>query len=121
MAGEINRTLQFTCSKGGASIAATSVQKQSDMTGDDVFTQTQSIPTSGYTALDVGSVTFPAHLMIQNIDSTNNVAVYRDNAGAQLMSTLHPGEFCYLNRVGAAPYLQAAVAAVIVFSKGCEV
>lgn len=91
------------------------------MTGEDMFTQTQSISNSGYTALDVGSVTGSMNLMIQNIDSTNNVTVYKDNAGAHVHSVLGPGEFCYLNRLPAAPYLQASVAPVLIFSKGCEV
>lgn len=117
-----NVTVSFTGDNGaGSFLPANSVQKALSLTGSDLDSGTQNVSNSGYTALESGACTYPCRVMILNTDSTNNVSIFKDNAGAQKIDELAPGEVFFASRAPAAYYLQFATATGQIFRKIAEV
>jgi len=107
MANEITYAVSIQVSKGGASISSGSISDTIDMTGVDMGTVTQSIGTSNE-ALDIpADVSGDVHLVVKNLDSTNYVEIFSDNASNHLMSKLNAGEACSLRNVGSSSALYA--------------
>lgn len=121
MANEITYSVSFAASKGGAEIRTT-LTDTINMTGTDMGSVTQSIGTTNE-ALDVPvDVTGDVHLLVKNLDSTNYVEIFKDNANAHLLSKLNAGESCSLRNVPSGSlYGRANTAATQIQFWICEV
>ncbi len=91
MADEIQLSLSISCSKNGASINA-SGNMSITMAGDQFISNIQIVGTSNE-ALQVGDVSTTGYVYVKNLDSTNYVEVFLDNANTYLVAKLFPGEF----------------------------
>lgn len=83
MANEINETVSLAFQKSGTQ-KTFSIGKSSTMSGDDFCDLSQSIPTTAWTVISLGSITNPpAKIQIINRDATNYVelAVANDDSG----------------------------------------
>ena len=120
MADEISATLALVAAKGGASIEAESMTITMDMTGADMASWTQSVGTSNE-ALDVpADLAAPCHMLIKNLDATNYVEIFSDNANAELASKLRPGEACFICNWDVTGYARANTAATLIQVWACE-
>ncbi len=73
-----------------------------------MISNVQAVGTSNE-ALLLGDVVPTGWMFVKNLDSTNFVEVFLDNANAELAAKLLPGEFCLL-KPGAAIYARADTA-----------
>lgn len=122
MADEITYSVEMSVSKGGAAVNSGTLSATVDMTGVDVAALTQSIGTSNE-QIDVGpDITGDCRVVIKNLDGTNYVEIFKDNANAHLLSKLPAGESCLLTHVPSGSlYARANTAAVVIQSWLCEV
>lgn len=121
MANEIRYSVALLASKSGADIDSGTLTDTVNMTGNDVMAATQNIGTSNE-AIDVASITGDCRIIIQNLDVTNYVEVFKDNANAHLLSKLSPGEACLLTQVPSASlYARANTSACDVMIWACEI
>lgn len=81
--------------------------------GNGAIKENQSIATAA-TQVSLSGITSPAYVLIQNLDTTNTVAVSLETTAAVTPQTLQPnGGFCILTGLGASPvYAKANTAAV---------
>lgn len=117
-----NVTISFTGDNGaGSFLPANSIQKALSLTNTDIDSGTQNVQSGGYDALEVGACSYPVRVLIVNNDGGNNVSIYLDNAGAQKIDELAPGEAFFASRLPAAIYLRFATATGQIFRKIAEV
>lgn len=103
MANEFSRTCTFSASKGGALLSTGSLSKTSTMTGTYLASVTQLVGTSNEAlSFNTTDITGDVHITIKNLDSTNYVEIFKDNANSHLLSKLQAGEFCQLSGVPSA-------------------
>ncbi len=115
-------TISFSGDNGaGSFLPSNSIQKTLSLTNSDLDSGTQNISNSGYTALESGACSYPCRVLIVNQDGANNVSIFKDNAGAQKIDELAPGEAFFAARAPAAYYLQFATATGQIFRKIAEV
>jgi hypothetical protein len=110
MADEKTITLKYTATKGGASITTGTLTDTWNMGGADMATGTQAVGTSVEVATIPADISYPADVIVKNLDSTNFVNVYTDSGGTSQCSKLLPGTLCYLAGISAIPYLKADTA-----------
>lgn len=114
-------TISFSGDNGaGSFLPSNSIQKTLELVGADLDAGTQNISNSGYTALESGACTYPCRVLIVN-NAATNVSIFKDNAGAQKIDELAPGEAFFAARAPAAYYLQFATATGQIFRKIAEV
>lgn len=112
MADEISVTVAAAVAKGGASIECESRTMTVDMSGVDMATFTQSVGTSNEALAVPGDIAAPCSMVVLNLDSTNYVEIFSDNANAELVHKLLPGEFGTINRWDVTGFARANTAAV---------
>lgn len=110
MANEKTLTLKYTATKGGASITTGTLTDEWTMTGADMATGTQAVGTSVEVATIPADISYPADVLVKNLDATNFVNVYVDSGGSYQCSKLLPGTACMLTGIAAIPYLKADTA-----------
>lgn len=106
MPNEIRLTLLLEAVKNGMT-AKLSKTETKDMSGVQMLSNIQTLSTSTE-AIVLGDVAAPYRVAICNVDAAINVDISLDNANAQKVSTLNPGEYCLLNRPPAALYATGA-------------
>jgi hypothetical protein len=121
MANEITISASLVASKGGASISSGTLSKQIDMTGIDMETATQAVGTSNEQLAIHADIATPLDILIKNLDATNYVEIFRDNADAQLIAKLTPGAFCFCPGINVKPYAKANTASCQLQFWACEV
>lgn len=99
MSSEITYTLSLAASKGGASIDSETISDTVDMSGANMATFTQAIGTSNEAVGFPADVSGVLHVVVTNLDATNYVELFYDNANTYLMSKLLAGESCAFRRV----------------------
>jgi hypothetical protein len=109
MANEIQINLSLNASKNGAQVAGSTLLSI-DMSGDQFISNVQIIGTSNE-ALVVGDVTTVGFVSVKNLDTTNYLEVFLDNANAQLVAKLLPGEACLFKPGTVTLYARANTAA----------
>ncbi len=115
-------SLGFSGNNGaGSTLPSDTIQATLTNAGTDLDSGTQNISNSGYTALESGACSYPCHILIVNRDTTHNVSIFKDNAGAQKIAELAPGEAFFTCRATTAPYLQFATATGQIYRKITEV
>lgn len=90
MANEISLSINLTSDKGGASATGTLSLTQ-DMAGDNFIHNVQTIGTANE-AVTLGDVAPGGWQFFKNLDTVNYVEIFLDNANAQLVARLLPGE-----------------------------
>lgn len=90
MANEITVAVSITCTKNGATVTGTA-SNTITMAGEQFISNVQAVGTSNE-ALVVGDVSTVGWVFCKNLDATNYVEVSLDNAQADIIATLLPGE-----------------------------
>lgn len=117
MANEINLSISFSASKGGASVRV-SASDNIDMAGDDMLQETQVIGTSAE-ALTWGELSgAPKYVFLKNNDATNYVLVGFTNPPTEMK--LMAGESMLFAPTTATIYAKADTAACRVFKCAVE-
>jgi hypothetical protein len=115
MPNEITISLSIAASKGGASVNSVGTTGAAtasyDMTGADMSSGTVATSTTT-AALSVGTVTAPYRLYLCNLSTTSGEDVRVGNANADpitsLVSTLAPGDECFLVVPSGTIYVESA-------------
>jgi hypothetical protein len=92
MANEISISLSLSVSKNGATASASNAI-QITMSGNNFINNVQTVGTSNEAIL-VGDVAGGGFVYCKNTDATNYIEISLDNAQAQVVAKLLPGEFC---------------------------
>jgi len=123
MAKEITVVTSMTASKGGASVNSVGTTSPAsstyDMTGTDMEQGTQIVTTTT-AALTLGSVTGAYRALLVNTSSTVGEDIRVGNANADpiasIVSTLEPGDECFLNvPSGTTIYVESAAGSPSLF------
>ena len=114
MANELTLTGSITFAKGNVgSISMLKSGVQFTVSGTNYSRQTTSVGTSAFTALDIGSITTPGFIFIQNNDTTNYVEVSASTSANGCVKLL-PGEFAIFRCATTTPAVKAHTAACVV-------
>jgi hypothetical protein len=116
MANEYTINVKLAGSKGGATLSTGTISAIFNQTGTHYDSLTQSVGTTNEAlAFNTTDITGTVHVVVENLDSTNYVEVFRDNANAQLMSKLMPSQACLLLNVSStALFVRSNTAACII-------
>lgn len=121
MPSEITYEMSFAASKGGAAIDSGTISDTIDMSGSNMATFTQAVGTSNEAIGFPSDVSGSLHVVVSNLDQTNYVELFYDNANTYLMSRLNGGESCSLRRVAStALFARANTAACQVQVWACQ-
>lgn len=109
-AGEISLYASISSTKNGATVAGSSTQN-ADMIGDQMIGNVQIVGTSNE-AINLGDVSTLGHLYCKNMDATNYVEIFTDNANAQPVAKLLAGQAMLIASHPSATYYARANTAV---------
>lgn len=118
MANSIVAVCNVSASIGGVTFPL-SASITNVVAGDSATMNIQSIGTSNE-ALALGDVSAGGFLIIQNQDATNFVEISLDNAQAQVISKLLPGDWCKVSLKTVTVYAKADTAACNVAILACD-
>lgn len=114
MANELTLTGSLSFAKGKvAAVSMSKVGSQFTVSGTNYTRETVSVGTSAFVALDLGGITTPGYIFIQNLDATNYVEIAEATSGTGTIRLL-PGEFALFRCDTATPSVKAHTGACVV-------
>jgi len=113
MANELTLSASLAFLKGLSAASASQLAQQFSVAGVNFTQETQSISHTAVVALNLGGITTPGYIFIQNLDATNFVKIY-DSTGGNACIKLKPLEFALFRCATTTPSAEADTAACIV-------
>lgn len=108
MADEKTFTISGSVSKGGAKQSIASRTYKRTMTGTHVAQDTQSITSSAAVLAIPAAVTTPLDLIVENLDASIEVELYREVGATNLITKVPAGGACVLHGLNVKPYAKTA-------------